>query len=126
MAVVKLAYRFALDPGPAQERALRSHAGAARFAWNWGLARCQERYAAERRWYSGADLHRLWNQARPGPPPGNGWLRARSLPMLADPATACLHLVTGPALMDPHGSDHCIPRPRAARSGMTKRSGGAA
>jgi putative transposase len=33
---VRQAYRFALDPSPAQERALRSHAGAARFAWNWG------------------------------------------------------------------------------------------
>ena len=35
------AYRFALDPSPAQERSLRSHAGASRFAWNWGLARVQ-------------------------------------------------------------------------------------
>lgn len=34
-----LAYRFALDPTPAQERALWSHAGAARVAFNWGLAR---------------------------------------------------------------------------------------
>lgn len=34
-----LAYRFALDPTPAQERTLRSHAGAARVAFNWGLAR---------------------------------------------------------------------------------------
>jgi IS605 OrfB family transposase len=34
-----LAYRFALDPTPAQERALRSHAGAARVAFNWGLGR---------------------------------------------------------------------------------------
>jgi len=33
------AYRFALDPTPTQERALRSHAGAARVAFNWGLAR---------------------------------------------------------------------------------------
>jgi putative transposase len=31
--------RFALDPTPAQERALRSHCGAQRFAYNWGLAR---------------------------------------------------------------------------------------
>jgi putative transposase len=38
------AYRFALEPSPAQERMLRSHAGAARFAWNWGLARCKERF----------------------------------------------------------------------------------
>ncbi len=34
-----LAYRFAVDPTPRQERALRSHAGAARVAFNWGLAR---------------------------------------------------------------------------------------
>ena len=34
-----LAYRYALDPTPAQERALQSHAGAARVAFNWGLAR---------------------------------------------------------------------------------------
>ena len=34
-----LAYRFALNPTPAQERALRSHAGAVRVAFNWGLAR---------------------------------------------------------------------------------------
>ena len=32
------AYRFALDPSPAQQ-ALRSHCGAQRFAFNWGLAR---------------------------------------------------------------------------------------
>jgi putative transposase len=58
---VTQAYRFALDPTAAQERVLRSHAGAARFAWNWGLAQCQERYAAEGRWYSGMKLHKLWN-----------------------------------------------------------------
>ena len=34
-----LAVRVALDPTPAQDRALRSHAGAARVAFNWGLAR---------------------------------------------------------------------------------------
>jgi len=33
------AYRFALDPSVAQEAALRSHCGAQRFAFNWGLAR---------------------------------------------------------------------------------------
>jgi putative transposase len=30
-------------------------------AWNWALARCGERYAAERRWYGAVELHRLWN-----------------------------------------------------------------
>ena len=33
-----LVYRFALDPRPAQDRLLRSHCGAARVAFNWGLA----------------------------------------------------------------------------------------
>ncbi|MGW5257653.1 IS607 family element RNA-guided endonuclease TnpB [Streptomyces sp. NPDC004012] len=32
------AYRFALDPNAAQERALRSHCGAARAAYNWAVA----------------------------------------------------------------------------------------
>ncbi|MFJ1562372.1 IS607 family element RNA-guided endonuclease TnpB [Streptomyces mirabilis] len=32
------AYRFALDPNAAQERALRSHGGAARAAYNWAVA----------------------------------------------------------------------------------------
>ncbi|MCZ4607775.1 helix-turn-helix domain-containing protein [Streptomyces sp. Lzd4kr] len=31
------AYRFALDPDAAQERALRSHCGAARAAYNWAV-----------------------------------------------------------------------------------------
>ena len=67
------AYRFALEPSPAQERALRSHAGASRFAWNWGLARCQERYAAEGKWYSGIDLHKLWNAAKKADPALAWW-----------------------------------------------------
>ncbi|MFI6095289.1 IS607 family element RNA-guided endonuclease TnpB [Lentzea sp. NPDC051213] len=36
--IVHQAYRFALDPTPAQARALSAHCGAARFAFNWGLA----------------------------------------------------------------------------------------
>ncbi|MFL6051437.1 MAG: IS607 family element RNA-guided endonuclease TnpB [Actinoallomurus sp.] len=63
MKVVQ-AYRFALDPTPAQRRALASHAGAAWFAWNWGLAACIGRYEAEGKWWSGAELHRLWNAAK--------------------------------------------------------------
>jgi putative transposase len=67
------AYRFALDPSAAQERALRSHAGAARFGWNWGLAKCQERYAAEGKWYSAAELHRLWNVQKKADPALAWW-----------------------------------------------------
>src|SRR5450631_1028381 len=67
------AYRFALDPSAAQERALRSHAGAARFAWNWGLAKCQERYELEGRWYSGTGLHKLWNVQKKADPALAWW-----------------------------------------------------
>jgi hypothetical protein len=35
MATVIQAYRFALDPTPRQRRALASHCGAARYAYNW-------------------------------------------------------------------------------------------
>lgn len=70
---VRQAYRFALNPGSAQERMLWSHAGASRFAWNWGLARCKERHAAERRWYSAVELHRLWNVAKKADPALAWW-----------------------------------------------------
>ena len=70
---VNQAYRFALDPTAAQERLLRSHAGASRFAWNWGLAKCQERYAAEGRWYSAVDLTKLWNAEKKADPALSWW-----------------------------------------------------
>ena len=38
MATVTQAYQFALDPTAKQRRALASHCGAARVAYNWGLA----------------------------------------------------------------------------------------
>jgi putative transposase len=75
MAVVRVtqAYRFALKPTPAQERALRSHAGAARFAWNWGLAKCKDRYEADGNWYSAIDLHKLWNAEKKADPALAWW-----------------------------------------------------
>ncbi|MGW3467249.1 helix-turn-helix domain-containing protein [Saccharopolyspora sp. NPDC000995] len=39
MTEVVQAYKFALDPSPSQENELRSHCGAQRFAYNWGLHR---------------------------------------------------------------------------------------
>ena len=70
---VNQAYRFALDPTPAQERAIWSHAGAARFGWNWGLAGCKERYEAEGQWYSAVDLHKLWNAEKRADPVLGWW-----------------------------------------------------
>ena len=42
------AYRYALDPTPRQRRALASHCGAARYAYNWGLQLVQERLEQQR------------------------------------------------------------------------------
>jgi putative transposase len=64
------AYRFALDPTPRQRRALASHCGAARVAYNWGLDLVTTRLAQRR---AGEDvevpwtlpqLRREWNRAR--------------------------------------------------------------
>jgi putative transposase len=44
---VVVAYRYALDGRPADVRRFWSHAGASRFAYNWGREKCGERYAAE-------------------------------------------------------------------------------
>ena len=69
-ATVHQAYRFALDPTPRQQGRLASHAGAARFAFNWGLElvkrRLDERAAGgqvEVPWTLAA-LRREWNRAK--------------------------------------------------------------
>jgi putative transposase len=68
--IVHQAYRFALDPTPRQQGALASTAGAARFAYNWGLGlvkqRLDERAAGqdvEIPWTLPA-LRREWNRAK--------------------------------------------------------------
>ncbi len=72
-------YRFALDLTPAQDRAVLAHAGAARVAYNWALARVKavmDQRAAERTYgipdelltpslsWSLPALRRVWNQAK--------------------------------------------------------------
>lgn len=73
------AYRFALDPTPRQARDLARHAGAARVAFNWGLAAVKANLGqreAERSYgideddltpsfgWSLYSLRRAWNQAK--------------------------------------------------------------
>ncbi|MGS2616853.1 helix-turn-helix domain-containing protein, partial [Micromonospora sp. LZ34] len=73
------AYRFALDLSPVQERAVLGHAGAARKAYNWGLARVRvvmDQRAAERSYgvcderltpaigWSLPAFRRAWNAAK--------------------------------------------------------------
>jgi putative transposase len=74
------AFLFALDPTPAQAQAFRSHCGAQRFAFNFGLALVRatlDQRAAERSYgladtdltpavpWSAYGLRRAWNAAKP-------------------------------------------------------------
>lgn len=73
------AYRFALDLTPAQQRVVLAHAGAARVAYNWALARVKavtDQRAAERSYdvpderltpavsWSLPALRKAWNAAK--------------------------------------------------------------
>ncbi|MCK2243949.1 IS607 family element RNA-guided endonuclease TnpB [Crossiella sp. S99.2] len=73
------AYRYALDPTPEQERTLRSHCGAQRYAFNWGLRLVRanlDQRAAERSYgitgagltpslnWSAYGLRKTWNQRK--------------------------------------------------------------
>ena len=57
----KRAYKTELKPNRAQEKALSNHAGAARFAYNWGLARKSESYRLTGRSPNAIELHRELN-----------------------------------------------------------------
>ncbi len=75
------AYRFALDPSPRKERAMRAHLGAQRFAYNWGLALVKARLDAKARGgdvevpYALPALRREWNRAKETAAP---WWREHS------------------------------------------------
>ena len=59
------AVKVALDPSPVQERLLLSHAGAARFAFNAGLAHVKEALdASEKPEWSFYSLVRWWNSSK--------------------------------------------------------------
>jgi putative transposase len=70
MATVTQAYRFALDPTPTQRRVLASHCGAARVAYNWGLALVKARLAERQSDLSIQvpltlpELRREWNRTK--------------------------------------------------------------
>ena len=68
--LVTQAYKFALDPTPRRQRALASHTGASRRAYNWGLHLVQARLAQRRAGqdvrvpWTLYDLRREWNQVK--------------------------------------------------------------
>jgi putative transposase len=61
MSAIQRAYKAELALYNEQITACRKHAGAARWAYNWGLARKQEAYHATGTSPSAIDLHRELN-----------------------------------------------------------------
>lgn len=61
LMLVPRAYKTELDLNNEQVTACKQHAGAARYAYNWGLKRRQEEYKATKRSPSAIDLHRELN-----------------------------------------------------------------
>jgi putative transposase len=59
--IVLRAFKTELDLNNKQKTACRKHAGAARFAYNWGLARKKEAFAKGEKTPSAIDLHRELN-----------------------------------------------------------------
>lgn len=54
-------YKVELDLNNAQRTACLTHAGASRYAYNWGLRRYQEEYAAGRKSPTAISLHKELN-----------------------------------------------------------------
>jgi len=61
MSIIQRAYKTELDLNDQQITACKKHAGAARWAYNWGLQRKQEAYRATGKSLSAIDLHRELN-----------------------------------------------------------------
>src|SRR5215471_19248365 len=61
MSTIQRAYQTELALNNEQATACRKHAGAARWAYNWGLARKQEVYRVTGKSLSAMDLHRELN-----------------------------------------------------------------
>ncbi len=55
-------FRFELEPNREAVVSLKKHIGAARFAYNWGLARCKEALEQKKCIPSARELHREWNR----------------------------------------------------------------
>ena len=65
MSTIQRAYKTELDLNHAQITACKKHAGAARWAYNWGLRRKQEDYRTTGTSPSAIDLHRELNALKP-------------------------------------------------------------
>ena len=62
--LVRQAFRYELDPNVQQRILLAKHAGAARFAYNWGLARRIELYQQAGKTTNAMEQHRELNRRK--------------------------------------------------------------
>ncbi len=62
--LIRRAYKTELDPDNDQRTSLLRHAGAARFAYNWGFQRKQDSYEATGKSPTAIDLHRELNRLK--------------------------------------------------------------
>ncbi|MCL0052512.1 helix-turn-helix domain-containing protein, partial [Peptococcaceae bacterium] len=58
------AYRYELKPNKTQLILLKKHAGCARFAWNWGLAKRKKLWEEEKKTTNAIELHRKLNKLK--------------------------------------------------------------
>jgi putative transposase len=70
--LVRQAFRYELAPTANQRAALANHAGAARWAWNWGLDIRRKAWRRRGERLNAIDLHRLLNRLKRLP--RYGWL----------------------------------------------------
>lgn len=61
MATVVRGYKTELDLNNEQRTACLKHAGCARFAYNWGLAQCEDAYRTTKKFLTSKELHRRLN-----------------------------------------------------------------
>jgi putative transposase len=79
VVIIYQAFRYELDPTNIQRGRLASHAGAARYAWNWGLNRVKLALEARAAGDSAAtvpnamELHRMWNTWKKQPGNCSWW-----------------------------------------------------
>jgi putative transposase len=59
--LIQRAYKTEIDPNNVQKTLLRKHAGSARFAWNWALARIKDKTSKP----NAITLHRELNALKP-------------------------------------------------------------
>lgn len=72
MPTIHRSYKVELDPNNVQRTALRKHAGAARWAYNWGLQRKIEEYKETGKSPSAITLHKELNQLKKKDPDMGG------------------------------------------------------